>query len=159
MTSIDEPDSGSGGLGDGEPGTDGSLDRIETGLNALFAAEVVEEIYEAVDFEALRTGEAAGEAIDHEQLARAVGDPIGRIVARRVASKVTSGGVTGVVGRELAGRIGTVVVQTLLEHSEPEAALEQLVNLIESWSAGESAPDFDSTEGTRVPFEDETDDG
>lgn len=157
MTSIDEDDPATSGLGGGGSSTDEPLDRIETGLNALFAAEVVEEIYEAVDFEALRAGEAAGEAIDHEHLARAIGDPIGRIFARRVASKVTSGGVTGVVGRELAGRIGTAVVHTILEHSEPEAALERLVNLVESSGWEETSPDFESGEGTKVPFEDETD--
>jgi len=157
MTSIDEDDPGANRPGDAEPSWEDSLDRLETGLNALFAAEVVEEIYEAVDVEALRSGEATGEAIDHEHLARAIGDPVGRIFARRVASQVTSGGVTGVVGRELAGRIGTAVVRTVLGHSEPEAALERLMGLEGSAGWEETPSGFEAGEGTEVPFEDEGD--
>jgi hypothetical protein len=162
MTSMDEGESGAdgselGGFGGGGTDPDEPLDRLETGLNALFAAEVVEEIYEAVDVEALRAEEATGDAIDHERLARAVGDPVGRIVARRVVSQVTSGGVTGVVGRELAGRIGTAVVRTALEHTDPERALERVTDLDQA--GGGPSPDVEPGEGTRVPFEDETGDG
>lgn len=125
-----------------DAGTDASLpvERLDRGLNLLFAAEVASDVFDAVDVEAFRSADRIEDAVDVGTLAVAVGQPAGRLVARGAAKGVLGGGVAGLVGREIAGRAGARAWERACTATD----------LSPSDRAGESA--------TRVPFVDEDDD-
>lgn len=97
-----------------------ALGKVESGLNALFAVELAEEVLEAVDFEALESGAPPEEVLDREQLRATMGEPVGRVLARAVASRAVGGGLPGVLGRELAGRAGATLLRGVLEDVDAE---------------------------------------
>lgn len=111
--------------GDGRTGDDGSgggpLDDIESGLDALVMVDVARELLEAIDLEALQEDAPVEEAVDEERLRRAIGGPAGRLAARRIADRATGGGLAGLVGREVAGRVGAAAVRRAIERTDPEA--------------------------------------
>ncbi|MFC5972188.1 hypothetical protein ACFPYI_12680 [Halomarina salina] len=115
--------------GSHDSGSDDALDSLDTGLDALALVDVVRELFEAVDFEALQNGVAYEEAVDEAQLHEALGGPVGKVVARRLADRVVGGGVTGLVGREIAGRVGASLVEYLVETVDPETIVTSLQEL------------------------------
>ncbi|MFD1513662.1 hypothetical protein [Halomarina rubra] len=127
---------------------DDTLDSIDDGLDALVLVDVARELVDAVDFEALQNGAAYAEAVDQTQLRRTLGGPVGRVVARRLADRVVGSGVTGLVGREVAGRAGASLVEYLVEQVDPETILASLEAMAEE-SADESAVPADG--GTDDP--------
>jgi hypothetical protein len=138
---------------DDSPGDDvDGLDGVESGLNALTLVEVARDVLEAVDVEALENGASVVDAVDETAMRDALGGPAGRIVARELADRVTGGGVTGLVGREIAGRAGASLVEYLIETFDAEsigAALEGMDEQSFESGASEDATviDIDADEG------------
>lgn len=114
---ADSPDTGS------EPSP-----RLEQGLQLLFAAEVAEEAYDAVDVEALRDGAPLEEALDPERLGSALGRPVGRALVRRALGDAADDGYAGLIVREAASRAGARACRAAVERADalPEALPEGL---------------------------------
>ncbi|WP_129113074.1 hypothetical protein [Halegenticoccus tardaugens] len=129
---------------------DEALKRVESSLNALFVVQVAEEILEAVDFEALRVGEAYERAVDRERLGEALGRPAGRVVAQRMVHQVAGGGLAGILGREIAGQVGALVFRTALRRADPDAVLNALESIAE-------APDGGAEDAVIIEVESEED--
>lgn len=108
---------------------DGPLGLVDSGLNALFATQVAEEVFEAVDFEALRAGAPIDRAVDVEHLTRTVGQPAGRLLARELARQAPGGKVTELLGREVGGVAAAFLLRRLLEGIDPEGAAAVLDGL------------------------------
>lgn len=119
---------------------DDALGKVESGLNALFAVELAEEVLEAIDFGALESGAPPEEVLDREQLRATLGEPVGRVLAREVAGRAVGGGLAGVLGRELAGRVGATLVRELLEDLDPETASTALGEPSAWEPAGDDGP-------------------
>lgn len=98
--------------------TESSLDRLDTGLELVMAAEVIGEALEAIDVEALRAGASLEEAVDAERLGAAIGRPAGHLLARRVVGDAAGDGLAGTVAREAAGRAGARAVSVAVERLE-----------------------------------------
>lgn len=113
------------------------LDDLESGLNALFAVEVVTETMDAVDLDALAAGAPPEEAVDHDRLRRVLGGPSGRLLGRQLAGYAVGGGLGGVIGREIAGRAGAAVARSVLEEFDPEAFLEELAPPEAEWATAD----------------------
>lgn len=116
---------------------DGRLERIERGLDLLFATEVAKEILEAVDFEAILAAEPAEDPVDVDRLAAALGRPVGRVLAQRVLGE---SGTTGLAGRTVGGRVGGRVaeetVRIAVENVDTGEVVERLVELDEETLPG-----------------------
>lgn len=95
-----------------------STDTLETGLELLLAAEVVDDVLEAVDFDALRAGAPLERAVDAETLGAALGRPAGHLLARRAIGDAVGDGLAGTVAREAGGRAGARVVRVAVERFE-----------------------------------------
>lgn len=111
---------------------DDRLDRIEQGLDAVFATEVAAEILEAVDFEEIMADEPAQDPVDVERLAEALGRPVGHLLAHRV---IGGSGATGLAKRAIGSRVGSHVVSETVrvaaETVDPDAVVDGLVELDE----------------------------
>lgn len=107
-------------------GTDGRIDRIETGLGLLFAADVAGDVLDAIDLEKLRAGEPVDRAVDVERLGGALGQPAGRLIARGLLRDVARGSLGGVIVREIAGQAGARAVRSAIERADGEAAFAAL---------------------------------
>lgn len=106
---------------------DTSEDAIERGLEAYFAGETVKDLLEGIDVDALADGEALGDAVEYEQLGKALGALIGRAAAKSMSSSGVLGRfVKESFGSEVGGRAGEMVAVRLVEHGNPEALAEQL---------------------------------
>ena len=102
--------------------SDEKLARIEQGLNALFAAEVVEEILAAVDFEAILADAPAEDAVDVERLASTLGRPLGRALAAKFVDDAGAAGIlTRVVVGEFTGRVASRALEVATESLDGEA--------------------------------------
>lgn len=102
--------------------SDEKLARIEQGLNALFAAEVVEEILAAVDFEAILADTPAEDPVDVERLTSALGRPLGRVLAAKFVDDAGAAGIlTRVVVSEFTGRIASRALEVATESLDGEA--------------------------------------
>jgi hypothetical protein len=119
------------------------LDRIERGLDALFAAEVSEAILEAVDFEAILADQPADDPVDVERLAEALGRPVGRMLARTV---ISGSGTTGVakraIGSEVGGRVASKTLQVAVDTVDLDEATERLMELDEESVPGPDLREF-----------------
>ncbi len=119
------------------------LDRIERGLDALFAAEVSEAILEAVDFEAILADQPADDPVDVERLAEALGRPVGRMLARTV---ISGSGTTGVakraIGSEVGGRVASKSLQVAVDTVDLDQAAERLMELDEESVPGPDLREF-----------------
>lgn len=95
-----------------------STDTLETGLELLLAAGIVDDVLEAVDFDALRAGASLEEAVDAETLGAALGRPAGHLLARRAIGDSAGDGLAATVAREAGGRAGARVVRVAVERFE-----------------------------------------
>lgn len=117
--------------------TDDHIDRIERGLNALFATEVAKEILEAVDFEAILAAEQAEDPVDVERLAEALGRPVGRALARYVVGgSGASGMAKRAIGSEIGQRAAATAVRVAIDNIDPDAVVETLAELDEETIPG-----------------------
>lgn len=116
---------------------DERLERIEQGLDVLFASEVARDVLAAVDFEAILADDPATDPVDIDRLAEAIGRPLGRVLAQYV---VDGGGKIGVakraLGSEVGSRIAAETVRTATENVDVDAAVETLVELGEETGHG-----------------------
>lgn len=135
--------------------SDEAMSRFERGLEAYFAADTVAELLEAVDFEALLTGEELEDPIDFEHMGELVGHIAGRLVVRRTIGRITPGQVAEQsVGYVVGGMVGRATARMLLE-ARPERIVDEAQRVLE----GEPAPP-ERTRGTPIDIEveDESDD-
>ncbi len=107
--------------------TDGAIARIERGLDLLFATEVVKDILDGVDVEALASGADYDDAVDYQQVGEALGRVAGRGVSRRFFENEHF--LVQTVGEAVVGRVGATVVRGLLTRTDPQATLEWLATL------------------------------
>jgi hypothetical protein len=108
---------------------------IERGLAAYFASDVLEDVMEALDIEALADGAALDDAVEYECLGRTLGKLIGRAAAKGVNNSGLLGRlVTETAGSEVGGRAGEAAAVALVEHSDVGGAVEQIQGLL---AAGE----------------------
>ena len=118
------------------------LERIEDGLDVLFASEVAREVFAAVDFRAILADEPATDPVDVDRLAEAIGRPLGRALAQYI---VDGNGKIGVakraLGSEVGSRVAAETVSAALEHVDVEAAVETLVELDDETRPGPSLQD------------------
>ena len=102
--------------------SDERLARIEQGLNALFAAEIVEEILAAVDFEAILADAPAEDPVDVERLASTLGRPLGRALAAKFVDDAGAAGIlTRIVVSEFTGRVASRALEMATENLDGEA--------------------------------------
>ena len=107
---------------------------IERGLAAYFASDVLEDVMEALDIEALADG-AALDDVEYERLGRTLGNLIGRAAAKGVNNSGLLGRlVTETAGSEVGGRAGEAAAVALVEHGDVAGAVEQIQGLL---AAGE----------------------
>ena len=107
---------------------------IERGLAAYFASDVLEDVMEALDIEALADG-AALDDVEYERLGRTLGNLIGRAAAKGVNNSGLLGRlVTETAGIEVGGRAGEAAAVALVEHGDVAGAVEQIQGLL---AAGE----------------------
>lgn len=107
---------------------------IERGLAAYFASDVLEDVMEALDIEALADG-AALDDVEYERLGRTLGKLIGRAAAKGVNNSGLLGRlVTETAGSEVGGRAGEPAAVALVEHGDVAGAVEQIQGLL---AAGE----------------------
>ena len=107
---------------------------IERGLAAYFASDVLEDVMEALDIEALADG-AALDDVEYERLGRTLGKLIGRAAAKGVNNSGVLGRlVTETAGSEVGGRAGEAAAVALVEHGDVGGAVEQIQGLL---AAGE----------------------
>lgn len=108
---------------------------IERGLAAYFASDVLEDVMEALDIEALADGAALDDAVEYECLGRTLGKLIGRAAAKGVNNSGLLGRlVTETAGSEVGGRAGEAAAVALVEHGDVAGAVEQIQGLL---AAGE----------------------
>ena len=106
---------------------------IERGLAAYFASDVLEDIMEALDIDALAEGAALDDAVEYERLGRTLGKLIGRAAAKGVNNTGLLGRiVTETAGTEVGGRAGEAATVALVEHGDlggvAERSREALAN-------------------------------
>lgn len=116
---------------------DERLERIERGLDLLFATEVAKEILEAVDFEAILAAEPAEDPVDVDRLAAALGRPVGRVLAYRVLGRSGPAGFVGrTVGSRVGGRVFAETFRIAVERVDTGAVAGWLVDLDEETLPG-----------------------
>ncbi|WP_049902271.1 hypothetical protein [Halococcus agarilyticus] len=122
---------------------------IERGLAAYFASDVLEDVMEALDIEALAEGAAFDDAVEYERLGRTLGKLIGRAAAKGVNNSGLLGRiVTETAGSEVGGRAGEAAAVALVEHGDVAGTVEQIQGLL-------AAGDFDElAEGIETLVED-----
>lgn len=107
--------------------SDDTMARVKQGLDALFAAEVVEEILAAVDFEAILAEEAAEDPVDVQRLTGALGRPLGKFLANRIFDgDGASGVIKHALGTEVGGRAIGRALEVAVERIDLEAAATEL---------------------------------
>lgn len=100
---------------------------IERGLEAYFAGDTITDLLDGIDIDALRDGAALDDAVEYEQLGKALGAVIGRAAAKGASNSGLLGRVVEEsVGTEMGGRAGEAVAAVLVEHGTPEALAEQI---------------------------------
>ncbi|SNZ15104.1 hypothetical protein SAMN06269185_2379 [Natronoarchaeum philippinense] len=96
---------------------------LETGLEAYFATDTIKDVLEAVDVEALLSGEGLEEPPEYEKLGEIVGRSAGRLAVQNSVGKYTPGQtVEQFVGYAVGGVVGKRVGQQL-DRSQIERAL------------------------------------
>jgi|AntDeeMetagen134_2_1112570.scaffolds.fasta_scaffold00694_7 hypothetical protein len=99
---------------------------IERGLAAYFASDVLEDIMEALDIDALAEGAALDDAVEYERLGRTLGKLIGQATAKGVNNSGLLGRiVTETAGSEVGGRAGEAAATALVEHGDLGGAAER----------------------------------
>ncbi len=94
-------------------------DALNRGTEAVFAADTITQLADAVDFEALERGDP--EAMDFEEMGELVGGLAGRLVVKQTVGRYTPGQFAEqTVGYALGGAIGReggrLVLQLVEDH-------------------------------------------
>lgn len=91
-----------------------SFEIVRRGFDALFFLDVTRELLRAVDVRKLRSNAPISDAVDLERIGAVVGQPGGRVIAHILARTVTSGGLAGLVLREISGRLVARAIRSLV---------------------------------------------
>lgn len=147
---------------------------IERGLEAYFAGDTLTDLLEGIDIDALVEGAALDDAVEYEQLGKALGALIGRAAAKGISSSGLFGRlVKESVGSELGGRAGEAAAVALVEQGNSNALIEgvrglsdpeQLDSLLEDLDAmladagldADAASGVDETDWTKIDVGDES---
>lgn len=106
---------------------------IERGLEAYFAGETITDLLDGIDIDALADGAALDDAVEYEQLGKALGALIGRTAAKGVNNSGLLGRfLKESVGSEVGGRVGEAAAATLVERGNAEALTEQIRGVADS---------------------------
>lgn len=109
-------DSGSGGDG-----------KIEQGLRAYAAGDVLSDVLDSLDVEALADGATFEEAVEYEEFGEAIGRLAGYAAARGTSSTGLAGRVIrSEVASEVGGKAGKAAGAAFVEHGDPDALLNSL---------------------------------
>jgi hypothetical protein len=119
---------------------------LRRGKDAVVVARAARELYDAIDTEDLRAA-SAGDPADVDQLADALGKPIGRLLALHL---VDDTGVTGYAKRTVTERVGrsvsTRTVRIVVENVDTEALAETIVELDEETLPGPALTEYVGSE-------------
>jgi hypothetical protein len=122
--------------------SDDDTNYLRRGIDAVVVAQAAKELHGAVDLEDLRGSDTVGDPVDIDQLADAIGRPIGRLIAHQL---VDDGGATGLTKRMIAERIGRNVsaetFRIVVENVDTRAVSETLIELDEETLPGPSLRD------------------
>lgn len=139
---------------------------IERGLDAYFAGETITDVLDGIDVDALADGAPLDDAIEYEQLGKALGALIGRAAAKGASNSGLLGTfVKESAGSEIGGRAGEAFAAALTEHGDVKALTahlrqltntEQLDRLVEEAIAGSDVETLggDETDWTEIEVED-----
>lgn len=106
---------------------------IERGLEAYFAGETVTDLLDGIDIDALVEGAPLDDAVEYEQLGKALGALIGRTAIKRVSNNGLLGRfLKESLGSEVGGRVGEALVVTLAERADAKALTEQMQGLTDT---------------------------
>jgi len=99
---------------------------LEKGLEAYFATDTITQVLDAVDVDALLSGEGLEEPMEYEKMGELVGQMTGRLVVRNSVGRYTPGQtVEQFVGYAVGGVVGKRVGQQL-ERSQIERVLRDV---------------------------------
>ncbi len=120
---------------------------IRRGKDAVIVAQAARELADAIDAEDLRT--ESGDVADLDQLADALGKPIGRLIALQL---VDDTGVTGYAKRTVAERVGrsvsTRTLRIVVENVDTEALAETIIELDEETLPGPALHEYVGNESS-----------
>lgn len=91
-----------------------SFEKVQRGFDSLFLLDVGRELLRGVDVRKLRSSAPISDAVDLEHIGTVVGQSGGRVIAHTVARTVTSGGLAGLVLREIGGRLVARAIRSLV---------------------------------------------
>jgi hypothetical protein len=113
---------------------------IERGMEAYFAGDTIKELLEGVDVDALAEGAALDDAVEYEQLGKALGALVGRAAAKGASSSGLLGRVVKEsAGSEVGGRVGEAAAVTLVENVDIDALAEQVQAIADGDGLGGTA--------------------
>ena len=108
-------------------------DAIERGLEAYFAGDTITDLLDGIDIDALAEGAPLDDAVEYEQLGKALGAVIGRAAARGAGNTGLFGrAVKESMGTEVGGRAGESVAAALVEYGDSTALAAQLRGLTDA---------------------------
>lgn len=123
---------------------DGGAGAFERTVDAAFTAEVAREVHEAIDFEAILADQPADEPIDFDQLADALGRPVGRLLAKRL---VDSSGATGFAKRVVVSEVGNRAATKALQATADAVDVGSTGESLDGVDAGSDASGIHDTAG------------
>jgi len=134
---------------------------IERGLEAYFATDTIAQLLDAVDFEALLTGEQLDEPIEYEKMGELIGQMVGRLAVRNSVGRFTPGQfVEQFVGYTVGGAVGKhagkVLTQSQLERVARDVVRDVRRGSLDEFTAdrpGRSTHRHGDVEPVRVEIE------
>jgi|GEM_PF-5550236 len=142
---------------------------LEKGLEAYFATDTITQVLDAVDVDALLSGEGLEEPMEYEKMGELVGQMTGRLIVRNSVGRYTPGQtVEQFVGYAVGGVVGKRVGQQL-ERSQIERVLRDVARDANERDVDDLTPDRrdgggllpfgpggidDETEPVRIDIED-----
>ena len=131
---------------------------LEKGLEAYFATDTITQVLDAVDVDALLSGEGLEEPMEYEKMGELVGQMTGRLVVRNSVGRYTPGQtVEQFVGYAVGGVVGKRVGQQL-DRSQIERALRDTARSAELRSTSSGSQMLADVRGL-VPLGRRGDDG
>ena len=124
---------------------------LEKGLEAYFATDTITQVLDAVDVDALLSGEGLEEPMEYEKMGELVGQMTGRLVVRNSVGRYTPGQtVEQFVGYAVGGVVGKRVGQQL-ERSQIERVLRDVARDANERDIDDLVPDQQHGDGL-LPF-------
>lgn len=132
---------------------------LEKGLEAYFATDTIKQVLDAVDVDALLSGEGLEEPMEYEKMGELVGQMTGRLIVRNSVGRYTPGQtVEQFVGYAIGGVVGKRVGQQL-ERSQIERVLRDVARDANERDIDDLTPDQGDGSGGLLPFGPGSNDG